>query len=169
MHCQKCEQRPATVRITKIVNGEKSELHLCQECAAEMQGEAMNWETEFPFNLLSSLFEEVEPGIGFAKSKTQVPTKCKTCGQTYHSFRRTGKLGCGNCYDTFNAQLSPIIRRIHGNERHTGKIPTRGGKRLKLQKDIASLKREMQSLVQKEEFEKAAEVRDKIRELENTE
>lgn len=77
MHCQKCEQRPATVRITKIVNGEKSELHLCQECAAEMQGEAMNWETEFPFNLLSSLFEEVEPGIGFAKVKPKYQRNVK--------------------------------------------------------------------------------------------
>ncbi len=167
MYCQHCKQRPATVHITKIVNGEKSVLQLCQECASQIQGEGFNWDAHFPFNLLSSFFEEVEPSAGFSQDTRQRVIECKTCGQTYHNFRETGKLGCGDCYDTFGAQLSPVIRRIHGSERHTGKIPRRSGKKIKLRKEIESLKRELQILVEKEAFEKAAEVRDKIKELEN--
>lgn len=167
MTCQKCQQHPAAVRITRIINGEKSELQLCQECAAKMQGDAFQWDTQFPFNLLSSLFEETEPAIGFSQGDKRPPVDCSTCGQTYKDFRQTGKLGCGECYEIFNAQLAPVIRRIHGSESHTGKIPCRSGEKLTLKKEIGELKKQLRSLVEKEEFEQAAQIRDKIRAIED--
>lgn len=166
MYCQQCNQRPATVYITKIINGEKSEMHLCQECATKMQETSgFGWDPHFSMNLLSSFFEEAEAALNLAQNFPKMD-RCETCGLTYSSFRQSGKLGCSDCYNTFMAQLSPVIRQIHGSEKHTGKIPERGGEQLHIKKKIEQLKDKMQELVQREEFEKAAEVRDEIRRLE---
>ncbi|MFA5881294.1 MAG: UvrB/UvrC motif-containing protein, partial [Eubacteriales bacterium] len=76
-------------------------------------------------------------------------------------------LGCPTCYDVFENKLDPVLRRIHGNPRHTGKIPKRTGGTIELRREIEELKRELQAAITSEEYEKAAEVRDKIRGLEN--
>ncbi len=167
MYCQNCKERPAAVHITKIVNGEKSELKLCQECAAKVQGETFNWEPHFSLNnLLSSLFEEADSTVSFAPRAGKQQERCNTCGLTYNHFRQTGKLGCNDCYQTFKSQLSPVIRRIHGSDDHTGKIPQRSGETLQVKKKIEQLKGTLKELVQQEEFEKAAKARDEIKQLE---
>ena len=76
-------------------------------------------------------------------------------------------LGCSNCYIEFENRLEPILRRIHGNIVHNGKVPKRTGGTLRIRKEIEEYKEEMQRAVDNEEFERAAELRDKIKELEN--
>jgi protein arginine kinase activator len=92
--------------------------------------------------------------------------RCENCGLTYSQFAQGGKLGCSNCYEVFKDKLNPLIRRIHSSERHKGKVPARTGGKLRLIKEIESLKTELGNLVKNEEFEKAAEVRDRIKDLE---
>jgi protein arginine kinase activator len=100
-------------------------------------------------------------------SKTYLPAKgCSNCGMTYESFRKTGKFGCSHCIDSFKGRLTPVIKSIQGYDRHTGKIPKRAGGDYKLQIDIQRLKSELRAAVDREEYELAAELRDKIHALE---
>jgi protein arginine kinase activator len=85
---------------------------------------------------------------------------------TYENFRTTGKFGCSQCIDSFKGRLKPVIKSIQGYDRHTGKIPKRTGGAYKVQMDIERLKNELRCAVEREEYELAAELRDKIYELE---
>ena len=91
---------------------------------------------------------------------------CPECGTTYYDFQKSGRLGCGKCYETFSRELSELLRKIHGSDKHVGKMPFMGDEMLKEQEDLQRLKSELKSLIQGEEFEKAAVLRDRIRDLE---
>jgi protein arginine kinase activator len=86
---------------------------------------------------------------------------------TFNDIRQTGKLGCSNCYQVFAQEMEPTLRRIHGNSQHIGKIPSRGGEKVLMRKQLDSLKTQLQEAVNHEEYEKAAEIRDGIKSLES--
>ncbi|MFG6117320.1 UvrB/UvrC motif-containing protein [Halobacillus sp. MO56] len=169
MECQECHQRPATVHLTKVVNEEKTEVHVCEQCAKE-KGYG---ESSFSLNnLLSGLLNfdaAASINSGTAPSSTPPAQKlqCPKCGLTYQEFTRIGKFGCAKCYETFDDKLNPIFRRVHsGNTEHNGKIPKREGGNLHLRKEVEQKKHLLHQLIEKEEFEEAAKVRDQIRKLE---
>lgn len=171
MICQECNQRPATLHFTNYSNGEKSELHLCEICAQE-KGELfmMNNGPAFPINSLLAGLLNIEPGFQEKKKKiyeTEQVVQCPQCSMTFPQFVKVGRFGCATCYDAFREQLTPIVRRLHsGNSVHIGKIPKRIGGDLHLRKTVDELKQTLKNLISAEEFEKAAETRDQIRELE---
>ncbi|MBU9710840.1 UvrB/UvrC motif-containing protein [Evansella tamaricis] len=171
MLCQECQERQATLHFTKIINGEKTEFHICDTCAKE-KGEYIPGSNSFSIHqLLSGLLDIDQPlsstNSGLNQVKQQL--KCPNCGMTYQQFAEIGRFGCGECYKTFNEKLDPIFKRIHsGNAIHGGKIPKRKGKDIHIHKEIERLKEQMQQYITKEEFEKAAEIRDKIRSLEKS-
>ena len=164
MVCQQCMQRQANVQITQMVNNQKSVLYLCESCAGARQ-EMM---TDFPFNmsnLLSSIMENIH---GFAQTSTlEKFEKCDVCGMTYDEFKRVGKFGCGKCYDAFNTKLTPIFRRLQGSTRHTGKVPGNINAEKKAVKEVYNLKSLLDEAIKAEEYEKAAQIRDRIRSVEN--
>ncbi|WP_062349747.1 UvrB/UvrC motif-containing protein [Bacillus kwashiorkori] len=170
MNCEQCQKRPATFHFTKIINGEKTEINLCEQCAQE-QGELFTFNHSPSFsinNLLAGLFNS-NP---FLKKSSQDENlgmlQCHTCGMTFTNFLKVGRFGCSGCYSSFKEQLTPIVKRLHsGNAVHNGKIPERAGGVFQTRKKIETLKTTMQKLVEAEEFEKAAQVRDEIRSLEN--
>lgn len=171
MICQECNQRPATLHFTKIINGEKTEVHICEKCAAE-KGEIFlfNGGSGFTFNnLLAGL---LNMDASFQQPSTnafqqEAILRCSKCSMKFEQFIKTGRFGCEHCYATFKEQLKPVLRRLHsGNWAHNGKIPKRIGGGISLRKEISELKDELKVLVSQEKFEKAAEVRDKIRSLE---
>ncbi|NUK31879.1 UvrB/UvrC motif-containing protein [Parageobacillus sp. VR-IP] len=171
MICQECKQRPATMHFTKIINGEKTEFHLCEQCAKEHGDMFMFYENDdFSLNnLLAGLLNFQTPMKEMATNTFSGPNilQCETCKMTYHQFIQIGRFGCSDCYRTFARYLPPILKRLHsGNTTHSGKIPKRKGGVLHLRKQIFVLKQKLQELVAREEFEKAAEVRDQIRSLE---
>lgn len=93
--------------------------------------------------------------------------RCPHCHRSYKEFVHIGKFGCADCYKTFGEQLDPILKRVHsGNTEHIGKIPKRIGGTIYLRKQISDLKDMLKLHIENEEFEKAAEVRDKVRSLE---
>jgi protein arginine kinase activator len=172
MVCQECQQRPATLHFTKIVNGEKSESHICDHCAKEKGDLSMFSDgAGFSFNnLLAGLLNfEHKP---FKKDSTNAftPTEviqCDRCKLTFQQFAKIGRFGCSNCYSAFLHQLDPVLRRLHsGNTVHKGKIPKRMGGSIHVKKQIESLRVELKELIASEEFESAAKLRDQIRELE---
>lgn len=162
MQCQECGKRPATLHFTKIVGGEKTELHICESCAREKGEFIPGTQSGFSIhNLLSGLMD-------FNHSGTMNPpaVRCDTCGMTYAQFGKIGRFGCSDCYEHFAGRLDPLLKRVHGNTLHAGKIPKRAGGRVKVRREIDRLKREMQGRIEQEDFESAARLRDQIRELE---
>ena len=162
MICERCGSTDAVVHLTQIVNNEMSMHHLCEKCAAEKGLETAPAAADLPLiDIIAQMAQEspVEP--------TQGTEECSFCGMSYKEFRKTGRLGCPHCYETFSATLPALLRRIHGSSRHVGKVylppdPTASemGKRLE------GLRRKLERAVKSEEFERAAELRDQIRTLE---
>lgn len=163
MQCQECGKRQATLHFTKIINGEKTELHICESCARErgelIPGTASGFSIH---NLLSGLLD-----FDAAANGAKPPQlRCENCGMTYSQFSKLGKFGCSQCYKHFADRLEPLLKRVHGNTVHVGKIPKRAGGRVKTKREIDRLKKEMQGKIEREDFETAARLRDQIRELE---
>jgi len=90
---------------------------------------------------------------------------CARCGLTYEGFKSSGKLGCSDCYNAFRNQLINLFKNVHGSAVHTGKLPLRGGAQLTKVREVERLRDRLKKLVGDEEFEEAAKVRDKIKEL----
>jgi len=169
MVCQECGKRPATLHFIEKVNGEKTEFHFCESCARE-KGEGLS----VPVNgfsihsLLSGLLDFEHPGgVGGLSTKPQA-LRCENCGLTYGQFSKMGRFGCSNCYAQFGDKLDPILKRVHGNTVHIGKIPKRSGGQIQLKREIEQLRHELHDLIGREEFENAAKIRDRIRELERS-
>lgn len=168
MVCQECGERPASLHFTKVVNGEKTEFHLCESCARE-KGELLSGgQAAFSIHhLLSGMLNFEGPGQDAAKPKASPKQlRCETCGLTYQQFSQIGRFGCGDCYHHFEPVLEPLFRRVHGNTSHVGKLPERMGGHLRRKRRLSELRSKLQQLVANEEFEEAARVRDRIRSLE---
>jgi len=165
MLCDRCKQRTATVHVTKITNGEKSEQHLCEECSKELQNLAFAGESGFSLNKFLANILSCDSSLSGQESGLAME-RCDNCGLTYGQFTQGGKLGCSQCYTVFQDKLDPLLRRIHSSGLHKGKVPERTGGLLKMEKEIEALKKQLGNLVAREEYEQAAEVRDQIKELE---
>jgi len=165
MICQECGQRPATLHFTKIVNGEKTEFHICETCAKEKGEIVPGVSNTFSIhNLLSGLLHFDSANLN---SKVATTVRCNHCGLTYNQFSRSGRFGCAECYKTFGERLEPIFRRVHsGNIAHYGKIPKRSGGLIQTRRELLQLKKKLEQAVANEEFESAAQIRDQIRQLE---
>ncbi len=158
--CDKCKQRPATVHFTEIVNNNKRQLNLCEVCAKEEQLIGSFGASPQP-NLHNFLVGLFAPG-GVEAAQLH----CPECGLTHRKFASNGLLGCGHCYQEFEDRIEPMVRRIQGTGVHTGKVPARSHGRYRLVREIDQLKKTLREAVAREEFERAAELRDQIRELE---
>ncbi len=164
MQCQVCGKNTATVHFTEIVNSKMSELHICEQCAHEKgiqptQGKGKFWISD----LIAGMIDESASGDQERVGRIQ----CSGCGLLYSGFKETGRLGCPECYESFSAQLKPVLRRIHGATRHVGKAPIKDGARVEKRQVIARLHDELDRAIEREDFEHAAELRDKILALES--
>lgn len=167
MLCQECGKRPATLHFTKIVNGDKTEFHFCEPCAREkgelIPGTANGFSIH---NLLSGLLEMNPTGAPKGTVQPDSQLRCDFCGMTYSQFSKIGRFGCRECYKHFKERLPSLLKRVHGNTVHIGKVPKRAGKQYQVRRQIEQLKRELAVMIEQEEFESAAKLRDQIRELE---
>ena len=166
MFCERCNERPANVVYTEIVNGHKSITHLCEVCAAQIQVEEFGFMPQINLpNVLASLLSQ-NPSNQTYSAHTRQEIVCSACGTTESAFTQKGLLGCGECYKHFEGRLAPLMRKIHGSSSHEGKSPQRTGGRARLNKQIKDMKENLKQLVDKEEFEQAAKIRDQIKDLE---
>lgn len=164
MKCDNCN-KPATVHLTEIKNGKKIEKHLCEQCAAQNEGVPIQAHT--PINELLTNFVMQHSGL----SAKQAGVECSHCGITWAEFRQSGLFGCEQDYALFERELAPLLQRAHeGGTHHVGKVPTRRGaagvptrKRI----DLTRLRKELARAVEAEDYERAAKLRDQIREAES--
>lgn len=163
MLCQSCQKKQANTHIKTIVNGELTEMVLCSDCAEKM-GYG---------NVFSHMFDIGSLMSGFMGEPTTsalaTEQRCPMCGSTFSAISKSGKVGCARCYDVFYDRLLPSIKRIHGNTVHTGKkaaAPQQPKAEPQKKSDrISILNQELKTAIDNQEFEKAAELRDKINEL----
>ena len=162
MICDDCGRNEAHVHIVQIGPDGRREKNLCESCAAHYGGNmsAPQGEGVSVNDFLKSVFS------GAQTNRSQDPTACPNCGMRYEDFQASGKIGCAVCYATFRSQLEPLLRRIHGSSTHSGKIPRRSGGVMVTKQKITVLRRKLEKAVAQEEYEKAAQYRDTIRELE---
>jgi protein arginine kinase activator len=113
-------------------------------------------------NMFSAMLNNAFSTTGHSKG-----LGCSTCGMTYEDFRDIGKFGCSHCIEAFKPRLMPVVKNIQGYDAHSGKIPMRAGGKYKVKKDIEKLKEELKLMIVQEEYEQAAKLRDKIREMED--
>lgn len=164
MLCEQCGKKPATVHLTRIVNGQKQESHLCEACARERGEVHIMGEPYFSINqLLAGLMNHdvVSP----VTRPREEP--CPNCGLSYGDFARLGRLGCDVCYSHFESRLDPLLKRIHAASTHSGKVPHKAGATAHLRRELDRLREDLNKAVFEEQYEKAAVIRDQIRELEN--
>ena len=160
--CDKCD-RPAAVHLTEIVGGKKMEKHLCEECAVS---EGIAVKSNVP---ISQLLEDfVLQASGTGRSTSEDSAHCDVCGMSFGDFRQQQLLGCPHDYDALERPLRPIIERSHeGASHHVGKVPGRAGNAQRRQNAILRLRAALRTAVTAEDYERAAGLRDEIRQLEN--
>ena len=91
MNCQNCGKREATVRYTQIINGVKSEIKLCENCAKKLGVGSFQFNLPMNFaDFLSDFFEDY--GTDMLPSFVKEATKCRHCGSAYEEFIQTGLL-----------------------------------------------------------------------------
>ena len=167
MKCDNCNNKTATVHLTEIRNGKKIEKHLCEQCAAQAEGmPAIKGHT--PINELLTNFVMAHSGL-----QKEQGASCEQCGITWAEFRQQGLFGCEHDYDVFEKDLSPLLMRAHeGATHHVGKSPVRAGSGAAAPKakrklvDITKLRKELARAVELEDYERAAKLRDQIRQAE---
>ncbi len=163
MLCEDCKKREATVHIKQSVNNKEVTLNLCGTCAKRRGFSSPLKPVPFP---LSDFLTTMVSGAGAQASSELLDKSCSVCGLTYSKFTKTGRLGCGNCFDEFRQPLMDLLRRIHGSNLHRGK---RIGTATSMEplKEEARLKDELKTAIEKEDFERAAQLRDMIKELQS--
>lgn len=160
MLCSNCKKNTANFYYKYKHGNEAVELHLCEDCAKKL-GYIKNESHSIDFtDMLSNFFT-------FPVVKSVPIIKCEKCGETYEEFRKNGKLGCEKCYETFSDTLETLLGNIQTSLSHKGKIPGERGEEIAKTKKINSLKDELKKCILEEKYEKAAKLRDVIKNLEN--
>jgi protein arginine kinase activator len=160
MKCQKCP-KAATLHITEIVTEDQvEELHLCEECAHKYLYEPQQKTSSGKPVTPAPAEESDEPAV--------LNRECEVCGLKFVDFRNTGRLGCPHDYEEFREELTPLLENIHGETRHCGKTPRRQPQSKQTQSELIQLRKQLLQAVNKEAYEEAARLRDRIRQLEES-
>lgn len=159
MLCDVCKKREAVVHITTFTKGQRTEVHLCAECAKTQD----EFKQLREFNIFDNDFfrKMAYPNTDASKDEP----RCTSCGMTYSEFNKEGRFGCPDCYEAFREETPALLRRIHGHSKHIGKVPNRGVGVFRTRTQIRRLQQHLERLVRDERYEEAAKVRDEIKAL----
>src|SRR3984957_5296126 len=172
MKCQKCA-KPATFHITDIVEkGKHREFHFCDEHARQHLAPP-DESSEPPISELAKKLiiggTGIGEGPGAAALREPSPADkqvCPICQITFLEFRNSGRLGCPYDYEVFRDELMPLLENIHGETRHSGKVPRRAPRNTQQQTTLIQLRNELKRAVAAEDYESAARLRDQIKGIE---
>ena len=159
MLCNICKEKEATVHLTQIAGEKVQKVDLCEECAKH---KGVNDPTGFS---LADLLLGIGASQEFEQATGGADVKCPRCGFTQADFKKSGRLGCSDCYTTFAEGLESLLKTMHKGTRHTGKAP----QALQQSRDIAerlkTLQKKLAKAVADEDFEQAAALRDEIKQM----
>lgn len=159
MLCEKCGKNTATIYIKNNINGSISESRLCTQCANKSN---MNWlESNISgFDLFNVLNFGKLASAPVAERKV-----CTLCGADFEQIVKSGRIGCGECYKTFKAELEPTVIKMHGRAKHIGKIPKNLESKIGVKRRIEELNIKLRKMIEVQNFEEAAVIRDEINQL----
>lgn len=184
MLCQNCGKNEANIRYTQIINGVKKEINLCSECAKNMGMDNLDMSINFN-SFLGDFFNDYAE-TGFLPTFQTNEVKCSKCGMTYTDFINSGVFGCEECYKVFSNPIESLLKNLHGNAKHVGRIP-KGSKnnissdvknekvesnynknddKPKKDNKIEKLQRDLELAIKEERYEDAAKIRDELKEME---
>ena len=158
MMCETCGKKMATVHWTEMVNDAVKKMHLCEACAAAKGLDVNN----------PAAFSDVLLGLGAQKppAAKERDVACALCHMRISDFKKTSRLGCQACYDTFADELKPLLEAMHKGNLHVGKVPShkdakeavKGG----LPPSLVVLRHKLEAAIAAEQYEEAARLRDQI-------
>ena len=165
MSCEQCREREAVIHLTQIVNEQVTTLHLCERCAAEKGVESPGSQPKTPLGtFLAAMGQELPEQ---APTAPRTGESCSRCGGSLQDFRESGRLGCPDCYRSFEVPLRDLLRRLHGSTHHMGeRYNDREPAPIQERPQAAELREQLRLAVETENFELAAELRDRLRVLE---
>lgn len=162
MMCEICGIREATIKFTQIINTKKKELHLCKNCAEEKG--YTDPLTAFP-KLIGGFILGILGEAPAAEKQDRIELTCHRCQLSWQQFKKTGLLGCSQCYESFSNPLKDLLRKLHGSNKHIGNRPPT--KRVVgSSNELEKLQRELKQAIRAENYEYAAQLRDRIRDIE---
>src|SRR6476646_7640439 len=167
MSCEQCHEREAVIHLTQIVNEQVTTLHLCERCAAEKGVESPGAQPKTPLGtFLAAMGQELPNQVPAPRAGET----CSRCGGSLQDFRESGRLGCPDCYRTFEAPLRDLLRRLHGSTQHLGERyadkEILSATPASPMPHAAELREQLNVAAETENFELAAELRDQLRVLE---
>ena len=165
MPCEQCREREAVIHLTQIVNEQVTTLHLCERCAAEKGVESPGAAPKTPLGTFLAAMGQELP------EQTPAPRTgeaCPRCGGSLQDFRESGRLGCSECYRSFEVPLRDLLRRLHGSTHHMGEryAEASGSTAAGDGSQASELREQLRLAVETENFELAAELRDRLRVME---
>ena len=182
MKCDNCGKDNANVRYLRNINGVKQEMNLCEECSEKLGVTDINFNMPIDFSsFLGGFFEDFENSDLLTLMEQNEQTKCQGCSSTFEDIINSGKFGCPKCYETFETQIDSLMNKIHGSNRHLGRLgkleeinvdSKNNSKSLEESKNenkLENLKEQLKQLVKDEKYEEAAKIRDEIKKLEKEE
>jgi protein arginine kinase activator len=160
MLCDICKQNVAKVHLTQIIEGKTKKIDLCEDCS-----KAKGIDDPTGFSLADLLL-----GLGASQEMEQASAGagglvCPSCGFTQADFRKSGRLGCARCYETFSEGLEGLLKTMHKGVRHTGKCPSELQSARDFKQKLDALQQQLDRAVGSEDFEEAAVLRDEIKRL----
>ena len=160
MVCDVCKSNQSTVFLTQIVDGKMQKVNLCESCSKE---KGVSDPTGFAL-------ADLLLGLGAAQEieKSGSVQRCSACGFTQADFKKTGRLGCSTCYDTFAEGLGSLLKAMHKGTTHVGKVPARQMRILELGARLKQLQKDLNQAIAEENYETAAQLRDQLKELEHS-
>ena len=163
MQCELCKEREATVHLTQVVGNEVKKVNLCEGCAAKSGLDIKG--TISSTDLLMGLSGGDKPAAGGGKPQREAleaERACPRCHMRRADFKKTGRLGCADCYEAFAPELAPMLHNMHRAHQHLGKIPARESKNIQVSAEVAALQKALEKAIAEEQFEEAARLRDRI-------
>ena len=158
MVCENCKERDAVVHLTKVKEGAVLQVRLCEKCAAEQGVETT---VAQPKAALTDFLQAVHQQASAAPGDQAA---CHFCGATARDFRQTGRVGCARCYGAFERSLRELLRRLHGGAKHTGhRYAPPAPEVIEEAGHVGQLRERLQRAIEAEQFELAAELRDRLR------
>lgn len=161
MKCEKCNAREATFFYSSEINGERTQRHLCADCAREEGfGGALDYE---PADMFGDMFGGLFGGMmrDFFTPQRSLMSAFGSFGLPMRSIMTT-------------SAAVPRVNIVIGEpgagqvlEDSETKIPTDAGAEVKSRREAEALRQQLDAAVQAEDFERAIELRDQLRKLEN--
>lgn len=186
MKCENCGKNEANVKYTQIINGEKKQMFLCEECSQKLGVNDIHFNMPISFNsFLEDFFDDMnEASFLPTLEADNKKMKCSKCGLEWEDFLHTGNFGCSNCYEEFEKRIDPILRSLQGATSHIGRLgdviegndikqnlddkeSKSPNEKVKNINKIDELKEELKQAIKEERYEDAAKFRDEIKKLEN--